>query len=116
MLEHPITAVFLIIGGTVGFTVVAVKHTNDHGSTDNITIRGYAATLGFIMIGSLILLNSSVLTAAITILFCSIGVLTFGVITKRIGTNSHLHKPQLLIFTILGIAASLAIFLANSNK
>jgi uncharacterized membrane protein len=44
-----------------------------------------------------------------TLLACSIGVLIFSLRTNRIGTNHHYNKPQLLIFIILGVIASVAI-------
>jgi len=116
MLEHPITGVLLIVGGTFGFTILASKSTDGQTFSDITNFRGYTSSLGFIIIGNLILLNSSNLLAATTLFLCSIGVLTFGVITKRIGTNSQMHKPKLLIFTLVGITLSVALFLASFQK
>ncbi|WP_186755649.1 hypothetical protein [Echinicola salinicaeni] len=111
MLEHPITAVLLIIGGTVGFTFLAVNQSNDTELSDSIRFRGYAGNLLFVIIGTSILINFSMLTAAITLMSCSIGVLIFGLMTKKIGIQSQIHKPQVLIFSIIGITTSVAILL-----
>jgi len=50
MLEHPITGVLLIVGGTFGFTILASKSTDGQTFSDITNFRGYTSSLGFIII------------------------------------------------------------------
>jgi hypothetical protein len=41
MIEHPITAILLIIGGTVGFMIVSIGPSNDSTFSDNTNFRAF---------------------------------------------------------------------------
>jgi hypothetical protein len=108
MLENPIFAIIFILSGTFQFYWISTWNDGPYGDINSF--RGYISSCGFLTVGLLILLKISFLIAAITIMTCSIGVLTIGISSKRIGNNNLESKPQPLAFCILSFITSLILF------
>ena len=84
------------------------------GFASDLDFRGYLGTLGIVIIAvaNLIALKW-IYPAALTLAISSFGVLVYGILSKKIGTDSQKHKQQLLVYVILGLAISIALMVAE---
>ena len=85
-MNNPFVRVFLILIGTIGFVHVSLSHSKGNYFSDSMNFRGYETTIALLFIGTIILAKHSILLTGICLLLSSIGVLTYGLWRKTIGT------------------------------
>ncbi len=112
-MNHPITAILLIIIGTIGYTYVSFRHKINSYDIDNMNFKGYASSLGFLIIGIVILINHSILVAGITLTITSLLVFAFSVTKKRIGAESKTYIPNMMTFVILMFLSGMTLIIGN---